>query len=326
VAERELFALRGLSALCLSCLLLGSPLARAGTFSATVTAGPPPTATECGFGFASAGGSGFSSASIGPVSCVFVNTFVGGSTSSEAAASGSWVTGDFSASAVAAGNPGNAGFGNSIAATGAVTFSDAGLVRLPPGMDSAPITFGVTGMSGSVGGGPEVAVGGFSSGDIITLNMIAGGSMGTRGTSVACLMDQLISSECPNGGSGFGLGPGTLAPITLIVHDGDDLQLNLSIESSANVAAYIAPMSANADIIVDPLYLTLPDGVTFDSGIEGFLSGTPVSPLPEPAPLSLIAMGLGALVAVRRRKRETASSAARLASIKAKHTRRTSSG
>ena len=93
----------------------------------------------------------------------------------------------------------------------------------------------------------------------------------------------------------------------MIVHDGDSLLLNLSIESSANVEAYVAPMSANAAITVDPLYLALPDGVTFDSGIEGFLSGTSVSPVPEPASLSLMAMGLGALVAMRRRKSGTAS-------------------
>jgi hypothetical protein len=192
VAELELSALRGLSALCLSCLLLGSPLARAGTFSALATAGPPPTGTDCAFGGVSAGGSGFRSASTGPISCVFVNTNIGGGTSSETAASGSWVTGDFSASAVAAGNPGNDGFGNSIAASGAVAFSDAGLVRLPPGMDSASITFGVTGMSGSVGAGPAVPVGGASSGDIITLSMSAGGPMGTSGASTACLTDNMF--------------------------------------------------------------------------------------------------------------------------------------
>jgi PEP-CTERM motif len=297
-------ALLGLSALCVTCLLAGAPLARAGSFSATATAGPPTTGTQCGFGDTSAGGSGFTSASTGPISCVYVNPFFGGSISSEASASGSWVTGDFSASAVVAANP----VGNSIDATGAVTFYDAGLVTLPSGMDSAPITFGVTGLSGVVGGGPSVppvGAGGFSSGDIITLNMIAGGSTGTSGTSVACLMDQLISSDCPNGGMGFGLGPGTLAPITLIVHNGDYLQLNVSVESTANVAAYITSMAANAGITVDPLYLTLPDGVMFDSGITDFLSGSPAGPgssVPEPATLALLATAFAGIGLARRRK------------------------
>jgi hypothetical protein len=303
----KLFALRGLSALCVICLALSAPLARAGVFSATATAGPPPTGTECGYGYYSDGGSGFTSASIGPISCLYVNPFFGGSISSTASASGSWVTGDFSASAGVGANP----VGNSITATGTDAFYVAGLVRLPSGMVSAPITFGVTGLSGVVGGGPAVpptGAGGFSSGDIITLTMSAGGSSGTSGTSEACLMDQLNSTGCPGGGFGLGFGPGALAPITLTVYDGDYLQLNLSVEAIANVASYITPMLANAGITVDPLYLTLPAGATFDSGITGFLSGTlpPPPSVPEPASLSLLAMGLSALVVVRRRKRETA--------------------
>jgi hypothetical protein len=160
----------------------------------------------------------------------------------------------------------------------------------------------VTGLSGVVGGGPAVAIGGASSGDIITLKMSAGGSNGTSGTSAACLMDNLISSLCPNGDRGFGFGPGALAPITLLVHDGDTLQLNVFIESSANVVSYIAPELANASMTVDPLYLMLPDGVTFDSGIPGFLSTVPPPPVPEPSSFALFAAGVGALVAVRRRK------------------------
>ena len=286
---------------CVSCLLLGAPSAHAGTFSATASAGP--TGVGC-FNADVVGGSGFSSTSVGPSSCAFIDPF-GGSFSSVASASGSWVTGELSASTLAAGNPGAGGHGNSIDSTGTVMLTVEGLVTLPSGMTSAPITFGVTGLSGVVGGGPAASAGGFSSGNIITLNMAAGGSGGTSGTSVACLMDGLVSSECPNGGSGFGFGPGVLAPIILLVHDGDFLQLNVSIESTAFVSAFVAPMSANAAMTVDPLYLTLPDGVTFDSGIADFLSVAPTPPVPEPASLALFATGLGALVVVRRRKRET---------------------
>jgi hypothetical protein len=114
-------------------------------------------------------------------------------------------------------------------------------------------------------------------------------------------MDNLVSSLCPNGDRGFGFGPGALAPITLLVHDGDTLQLNVFIESSANVSSFIAPMLANAGMTVDPLYLMLPDGVTFDSGIAGFLSVVP-APVSEPSSLALFVSGVGALIAVRRRK------------------------
>jgi hypothetical protein len=214
------------------------------------------------------------------------------------------VTGDLSASAGAGGNPGLNGTGDSIDSFGTVSLTVEGLLRLPPGLSSASITFGVTGLSGVVGGGPAVAIGGASSGDIITLEMSAGGSNGTTGTSAACLMDNLISSLCPNGDRGFGFGPGALAPITLVVHDGDTLQLNVFIESSANVSSYIAPMLANASMTVDPLYLMLPDGVTFDSGIADFLSVVP-PPVSEPSSLALLAGGVGILVVVRRRKHET---------------------
>jgi hypothetical protein len=114
-------------------------------------------------------------------------------------------------------------------------------------------------------------------------------------------MDQLVSSVCPNGGQGFGLGPGALAPITLTVHNGDFLQLNVSVESIANVGAFITSMGANAGITVDPLFLTLPAGATFDSGITDFLSGPPAS-TPEPSSVLLFGTGLLALYLILRRQ------------------------
>ena len=135
-------------------------------------------------------------------------------------------------------------------------------------MASASITFGVTGVTATVNG--LGVVGYYSSLDRIELDMTAGGSGGTSGTSVACLTLNLYSSLCP-GGTGVGFGPGALAPITLTVHDGDYVTLHVLVETHANVNAFPSNTAADAGIIVDPLYLTLPTGVRFDSGIAGFL-------------------------------------------------------
>lgn len=261
--------LRNLSVLCVISLVLSAPLARAGTYSATASAGP--TDLECAYGVDSLGGSGFDSASTGPISCAYLNPNFGGTISSTASASGSWVTGEFATSAVAAANPGT-NAGNSISATGSDTFTVNGVITLPSGTASAPITFGLTGLSGSAAAGPASSSGGASSGDKIELDMSAGGSTDTSGTSVACLTAGLYISGCPGGGFGLGL---DLAPITLTVNNGDHLQLTVSVQSAAFASAYVAPEGANADITVDALYLTLPAGATFDSGITGFLAPEP---------------------------------------------------
>jgi hypothetical protein len=85
----------------------------------------------------------------------------------------------------------------------------------------------------------------------------------------------------------------------LTVNDGDTLQLSVSIEAIAAANARFAGEGGNAGIMVDPLFLTLPPGATFDSGITGFLSGAPS--VPEPSSALLVVAGLVALRILRRR-------------------------
>jgi hypothetical protein len=120
------------------------------------------------------------------------------------------------------------------------------------------------------------------------LEMIAGG--GTPVTNEACLNVNAYVTGCPGGG--FGSAFGTPPSVTLTVTNGESLQLELTVESTAFANAYVAPESASAGITVDPLYLDLPAGVTFDSGITGFLSGPPPAPVPIPDTLALLATGL----------------------------------
>jgi len=277
-------ALLGSSALCVICLVLSAPMARAQSFSATAGAGP--VGIEC-FNAYAVGGSGFTSASTGPVSCADETSF-GGTASSTASASGDWISGAFSTSAVAAANPGSGGTGSSIDAIGQDAFTDNGVITLAQGMTSAGITFGVTGLSGAASAGPAAPSGGASAANIFMLEMIAGG--GTPVTNEACLNVNAYVTGCPGGG--FGSGFGTPPSVTLTVTNGESLQLELTVESTAFANAYVAPESASAGITVDPLYLDLPAGVTFDSGITGFLSGPPPAPVPIPDTLALLATGL----------------------------------
>ncbi len=291
-------ALAGLCAACLACALLGSPSARAGTSSATASVAFPLTYGCFSLGTV-VGGSGFTSASTGPISCAGSSPSSGATYSGVASASGSWVTGDFSASAVVGGNP----VGGFISASATNTFYVAGLVTLPPAMTSAAVTAGVTGLSGVVGGGPMpsslTGEGGFGSDVVMTLKMAAGGSGGTSGSSEACLA--LPFGFCPDGTPALAVfGPGALAPITLTVHNGDYLQLSVTVQAQASANGIVAPEAANAGIAVDPLHLTLPPGATFDSGVPEFLSG-PVPSVPEPGSSFLFAAGLLGLFVLRRR-------------------------
>jgi hypothetical protein len=166
--------------------------------------------------------------------------------------------------------------------------------------------FGATGVSGTATGG---GVAGYSSSfNSIELEMIDGGS---SSTSLACLSFDLlgVGDSCPLPYGGSGLGLGALAPVSLTVNNGDTLELDVTVEATAYVNAQTTTQTANGAIAVDPLYLTLPDGVTFDSGITGFLSGPPAGPpssVPEPASFVLLGTGFIALGLVRRRKRKPA--------------------
>lgn len=296
----------GLSALCLLCLVLSAPLARASSFSAVVAGPTGSTGMGCTTQVAN-GGSGSSSASVASPPCLTFD-FFGGALSTVASASGSWITGDFSASAQATADPAT-GHGASIGAFGTVgccgflttgsfsEFSVSGLFTLPPGMTSATVTLGVTGLSGTVGGLGLAT--GYSAGDMIALQMMAGGS--ASATSVACMTLDTFSSFCPGSGTGLvgSFGPGALAPVQLTVNNGELLQLTVSVEAEGFANASTSSEEANASIFVDPLYLDLGGG-TFDSGITGFLSGPgPSSSVPEPGTNALILTGLALLLRKR---------------------------
>ena len=261
-------------------VMLGATLASSGSFSAAAAAGP--VGPGCSTGSTGVGGSGFATADTGPVPCSTFAPF-GNLLTSLSSASGSWITGDFFASTQASALSDIGGHGPSINGLAGDALTDVGIVTLPMGMSSGVVTLGVTGLTGSATGQNN-----FSSGVMIELEMIGGGS--DTVTSVACLGDNLFfGSPCP--GSGFGLGLGTLAPIVLTVTNGELLEVDVTVQTTAYAAAYVTS-DASANISVDPLYLTLPDGATFDSGITDFLSGPAPPSIPEPGSMLLLGAGL----------------------------------
>src|SRR5580658_9570153 len=198
-------------------------VAHAGSVSAAAYAGP--TGVECSTSSTSTGGSGSSSATIGPIDCSAVAP-TGNTLNSVSSASGSWVTGDFAASTSVGAGSVPAGNGPSIQGIGEDVFQVIGSATLY-----------------------------FSSDDMITLGVNAGGS--GEVTSVACLTDNAFASNCPASGLGIQGSLATLAPITVTVTNGETLELDVSVEADGYAAGY-STSAANANINVDPLYLTLP--------------------------------------------------------------------
>jgi len=286
MARMPLF-MRGKSGVGL-CLLLGASLAQASSYA---LAGASPSGIVCS-GAVAVGGSGAVSADTGLVPCGYV-TGLGYVLNSSSSASGSWVTGDFATSAQAA-----AAGGGSIQAAGTDTFVVAGYLSLPSGMTSGSVTLGLTGLSGTATGLTGPANPGSSSNEI-SLTLIVGGSGGTSATSVACLNYLAFLSACPGGGFGLGFGPGSLPPITLPVSSYEYVEIDVSLESAAYDSAVsngstTGTAYTSAEMTVDPLYLLVPAGATFDSGIADFLSGpaAPTAATPEPASWLLLVVGL----------------------------------
>jgi hypothetical protein len=84
----------------------------------------------------------------------------------------------------------------------------------------------------------------------------------------------------------------------LTVSNGDSIEI--AVHVIANAFLCCGGTSASSSLTVDPLFLKLPEGAAFDSGITGFLNGSGPTPTPEPSSLLLLLSGLAALVWVAR--------------------------
>jgi hypothetical protein len=173
--------------------------------------------------------------------------------------------------------------------TGLATLIDFGVITLPAGMASGQITFGVNGVTASAtGSGPGTGANSSAVIDLIANDVT---------TNTNLLGGGCVSSPAPSPCAGI---PGGLPPLTLTVNSGDTIELAAHVAAQALLCC--GGTSGSASITVDPLFLTLPAGATFDSGIPGFLSGQPPVSAPEPGSLLFLMSGLPALIWAARRR------------------------
>jgi PEP-CTERM motif len=267
--NRKFWALHGFSALCVTCILLGAPWARADNVTATVQmiglngCGVTTTLTDP------------ATASVGPLTCNGTTLQVFSDTGS---ASGSWVTGTASISISASQGP----RGLVLTPQAVVDLNSTGAVSLAPGMNTAQVTFGANSITAAANGsGPGTGAQASAVLDMTLTDLTTGASAFTG----AC-----IGTPPPTPCLAV---PSTLPPLTLTVSNNDMLQLSVHMIAQANVCC--DNTSASASVAIDPLFLDLPAGVTYDSGIPGFLTGTAPVPTPEPSSSLLLLLGLAAL-------------------------------
>jgi hypothetical protein len=266
--------LLGFSALYAACILLSAPLARADGVTATVKIVGP---AGCG---GTTSGSDPAAVNLGPVTC---SGTVGNIFSNSASAAGSWVTGEVSVSATVSYTNGSA----IPSASGVVDLTNTGTVSLAPGMTSVQAMFGVNGITASAtGSGAGTGANASSVVDLTFTDLTTGASVFTG----AC-----VGTPPPTPCLAV---PGALPPLTLTVSNGDTIQLSVHVIAEGFLCC--SGTTASTSVTVDPLFLDLPAGATYDSGIADFLSGPAPTQAPEPSSVLLLLSGLAALVCAAR--------------------------
>jgi hypothetical protein len=265
----------GFFILCVTCIILSAPLARADGVTAKVQIVGP---AGCG---GTTSGSDPASVNLGTVTC----SGTGGSFSNSASAAGSWVTGDVSASASASYTSG----GVVPSSVGVVDLVSSGPVSLAPGMASGQVTFGVNGITAvATGSGAGTGANASAVIDLTFKDLTTGASMFTG----AC-----DSTPPPTPCLAV---PSTLPPLILTVSNGDMIELDVHVIANAFLSAL--GTSSSSSLTIDPLFLDLPDGARYESGIAGFLGG-PTTTAPEPSSVLLLMSGLTALLGAARSRK-----------------------
>ena len=183
------------------------------------------------------------------------------------------------------------------------SFSGSATVDAIGGTASASVTSNDPTLSDSVNAGASWNIQGTITGTGSGLLTLADSGMtaSTTGPDTSALITLEISdptssssnSACENSLGGCGATFGTPMHISLLVNSGDTVFLTFGVSCNA---IGVATCSLN-----DPVTLSLPSGLQFDSGIPGFLSGPP-STTPEPATLLLLGTGLVGLAVLAHRK------------------------